>query len=293
MWSSVDRDRSFRSWSIYQNMDPRWVRKSGGIGSNCQPRRVKQAPHHVPNTSQWCQRVSKLCKKCRDEFSGRRSAVSQNTTKAPRPLQNNLETLAQRAEVLLTSNCKSGGSGFLTKATQHLGLRGYVLDTKFGPRYDVTQPLVLTRIRQDVSAGKCVSGMISLPRQRTSSSSKVISATASIATLLHRARMPWILEHPCDSWLWGRAENPNSCGTASHDLGPCGFLFFLAQSTESERCFWLEAWTAEICTALLANVLGRFLPIFLTMSTRRFQRKSFECNGICTQRVKGHCCGSY
>ena len=30
-----------------------------------------------------------------------------------------------------------GGSGFLTKATNYLGLRGYVLDTKFGPRFDV------------------------------------------------------------------------------------------------------------------------------------------------------------
>ena len=34
-----------------------------------------------------------------------------------------------------------GGSGCLTKATNHLGLRGYVLETKFGPRYDVTQSL--------------------------------------------------------------------------------------------------------------------------------------------------------
>ena len=53
-----------------------------------------------------------------------------------------------------------GGSGFLSKATNHLGLRCHVLDTKFGPRYDVTQSLVLTRIRHDVSAGKCVEGMV-------------------------------------------------------------------------------------------------------------------------------------
>ena len=42
-----------------------------------------------------------------------------------------------------------GGSGFVANATNHLGPRGYVLDTKFGRKYDVTQPLVLTRIRQD------------------------------------------------------------------------------------------------------------------------------------------------
>ena len=46
-----------------------------------------------------------------------------------------------------------GGVGPLAKATDLLGLRGYVLDTKLGCRYDVTKPIVLTRIRQDVSAG--------------------------------------------------------------------------------------------------------------------------------------------
>ena len=90
-----------------------------------------------------------------------------------------------------------GGSGFVAKATNHLGLRGCVRDTKFGPRYDVTRPLVLTRIRQDVSAGKCVAAMISPPRPHSSCSPNVLSASAAIANLLHRARMSWILEHPC------------------------------------------------------------------------------------------------
>ena len=44
-----------------------------------------------------------------------------------------------------------GGSGFVTKATSHVGLCGCVLDTKFGPGYDMT-PLVLTRIRQDFTS---------------------------------------------------------------------------------------------------------------------------------------------
>ena len=39
-----------------------------------------------------------------------------------------------------------GGLGFLAKGSNHLELRGYVLDTKFGPRQDVTKPLVLARI---------------------------------------------------------------------------------------------------------------------------------------------------
>ena len=36
-----------------------------------------------------------------------------------------------------------GGSGFVSKATNHLCLRGCVLDMTFGSRYDVTKPLVL------------------------------------------------------------------------------------------------------------------------------------------------------
>ena len=88
----------------------------------------------------------------------------------PRPLRNKVATLALRVEVLLTSDCWSsgtlthewkvfadvfGGSGFLATAANRLGLRGHVLDTTYGPRYYVTKPFVLTRIRQDVSAGKC------------------------------------------------------------------------------------------------------------------------------------------
>ena len=34
-----------------------------------------------------------------------------------------------------------GGSGFLSQATNHLGLRGCVFDTKFGPKYDVSKPM--------------------------------------------------------------------------------------------------------------------------------------------------------
>ena len=142
------------------------------------------------------------------------------------------------------------------KTTHHLFLRFYMLEKKFRPRYDVTIPLVLTRNRQDVSAGKCVAGMTSPPRQHTSCSHKVISASAAIANLRHRARMSWILEHPSESWLWGRAENTDPCGAASHGLGADG-LVFLDHCAGSELCFWLGTWTTEICTVLLASVLQR------------------------------------
>ena len=68
-----------------------------------------------------------------------------------------------------------------------------VLDTKFGPRNDMTKLLFSPEFDRDVFAGKCVAGMISPPRQYTSCTTKVISASAAIANLFHRARTPWIL----------------------------------------------------------------------------------------------------
>ena len=70
-----------------------------------------------------------------------------------------------------------------------MGVRGYVLDTKFGPQNDVTK----TSSSYQNSTGR-VAAMIPPPREHTSCCSHVISASASI--VLHRARMPRILEHP-------------------------------------------------------------------------------------------------
>ena len=63
-----------------------------------------------------------------------------------------------------------GGPAFLAKSSNHLGLRGYVLDTILGAMYDVIKPLVFTRIRKYVSAGACVARMISPPRRHTAES---------------------------------------------------------------------------------------------------------------------------
>ena len=145
-----------------------------------------------------------------------------------------------------------GGSGFFTKATNHLGLRGYVLDSKFGPRYDVTQPLVLTRIRQDVSAGTCFAGMISPPRQHTSCSLKVISASA-IANLLNSARM--LLMNTCVNRGCGTCRK-SRCGT-SHGLGTSGCVF--GSPSGSEHRFWSGTWTIDICTVLLVGVLEQVI----------------------------------
>ena len=119
---------------------------------------------------------------------------------------------------------------------------------------NVTELLVLTRIRQDVATGKCVAGMISPPRQHTSCSSKVISASTSIAHLLHRVRIPWILEHPCDSWLW---DEPKIRTLAAQPRMAWALWIWvsLAHHAECALCSWLGTWTIEIHTVWLASVL--------------------------------------
>ena len=88
---------------------------------------------------------------------GRRAAVSQDTTKAVvwRPTST-LSSPAPKQSGNTRATCrgvvdKFGGSGFLATATNQFGC-GFVLDTKFGPRYDVTQPLwnLTGRLRLEV-----------------------------------------------------------------------------------------------------------------------------------------------
>ena len=88
---------------------------------------------------------------------GRRAAVSQDTTKAVvwRPTST-LSSPAPKQSGNTRATCrgvvdKFGGSGFVATATNQFGC-GFVLDTKFGPRYDVTQPLwnLTGRLRLEV-----------------------------------------------------------------------------------------------------------------------------------------------
>ena len=90
--------------------------------------------------------------------------------------------------------------------------------------------------------------MISPPRQHSSCSPKIISVSAAIANLPHRARMPWILGQSGDSWLWTYRKSR----LLRHRL-----TVFLVQCAENEHCFWLVVWTAVIGTVLLAGVLKK------------------------------------
>ena len=152
-----------------------------------------------------------------------------------------------------------GGSGFVAVATNYLGLRCYVLDTKFASRYDVTKPLVLTRTRQDVSVAQCVAAMISPPRLHTSCSPHAISASASFTHLLQGARMPWIME-------------PDSCGTASHGLGAVRCFVFL---TEKGQRHFQDDTSGQKCSQRCWCRMGRcqsvechFPPLLQCVSTK-------------------------
>ena len=96
---------------------------------------------------------------------------------------------------------------------------------------------------------------VSLWRQHTSCSSQVISASGSIAHLLHYARMPGILEHPCESWLWNVPKIQTLAAQPRTAWALADFCV-LNLHAGSERWFWLGMWTTEICAVLLANVLG-------------------------------------
>ena len=170
-----------------------------------------------------------------------------------------------------------GGSGILTKVTCHLGLLGYVLNTKFGSRYDVTK----------LFDGQCVAGMISPPLHHTGCHPKVMGASAPIATCFIVGFSNTRVIRGCGTY--GRSRN----SSRSLGLGPGGFLYLRVSVQESNVIF----------TVMLASVLGQVdvavfsmnnifiqklpdhrrdhtrplrlsfaLAMVLTMNARRFQR---------------------
>ena len=98
----------------------------------------------------------------------RKSRQKKSVASRVSPLRHMLGTLAQRARGIVGRTFVNppaqkrmngkymldvfGGVGAMAK-TDLLGLRGYVFDTKFGSRYDVQEPVVLIRTRQDAYAG--------------------------------------------------------------------------------------------------------------------------------------------
>ena len=80
-----------------------------------------------------------------------------------------------------------GGPGFVAKASTNLVYVSTCVTPKFGPRYDVTKSLVLTRIRQDVA----------VPRRQCLHRSLAASCQPKIMTLVAHSRMAWTLADFC------------------------------------------------------------------------------------------------
>ena len=228
----------------------------------------------VQKRGQW-KAYSSVYKTRPEQSSGGRLPLSPR-----RPLRNKLEEHMQRAVVLLTkrvwrSNCLQNAWRVCWIWLRGKGNKLILVcvdmcsTQSFGSRHDVTQPLVLTWIRQDVSAGRRVAGKISLPRQHS-----LFSVSAAIANLLHRTRMPWILEHPYDWWFWDVPK----IKLLRHTLvwpGPnADFSVFLDHDAESGLCFQLETWTAGICTVLHARVLGQ-VDVAVWLDKKHVDPKTF------------------
>ena len=89
----------------------------------------------------------------------------------------------------------------------------------------MTQLIVLTRIRQ---------GRLRWKMCRRNCFTSTTKHCVLFQSFSVRGRMPWILEHPVLFW---RAENPGSCGAASHGPGPKYFWFTVQQA--NVRLSWL------------------------------------------------------
>ena len=125
------------------------------------------------------------------------------------------------------------------RASNHLGLRCCVLDTKFGPRYN-QNPLFSPELCRTSPLEIVFTGMIF-----TSRTTHVVLFQSYLRQCFHR-----LLASSCpravDSgpllslpkWIVvvGRVENPDTGGTASHGLGLGSIV-----------CFWISMQYANSC----------------------------------------------
>ena len=133
----------------------------------------------------------------------------------------------------------------------------------FGLKYDVTKPLVLTRIRQSRLRWKTCRR-----NNFTSATTHFVLFQSYFCQCGHR-KLASSCSHAVDSGtpVWDVPKFK----LLQHILarpGPWRLIVFLDHGTESDRCFWLETWTAEICTVLFASVLGQEdVAVFQEMNT--------------------------
>ena len=156
-----------------------------------------------------------------------------------------------------TSSTCSVDLGMWRKCQINWCVRCDVLDTKFGPQYVVTKRLVLTRIRQDVAAGKMcrmngfastTTNLVLLPRFSP-------PVPPSLTCFIVLARLGF--------WntrvIRGCGPCPKSRpfrGSPARP-GPWRTSASLDHYAESELCSWLGTWTAGIGTVFVASALGQ------------------------------------
>ena len=117
-------------------------------------------------------------------------------------------------------------------ATNHLGSRGYVLDTKLATISTTRSPCSCQNSTRHLrwKSVAAVHFRHCTPRAVP----KLCPPMLPLLTCLHRARMTWILEHPCDSWLW---DVPKLQTLATQPRTAWRIFDCLVHSTGSVQCF--------------------------------------------------------
>ena len=203
-------------------------------------------------------------------------------------------------------------------------MRGFVVDSKFGPGCDVSQPIVLTRIRHDAFAGKCVAVMNSRPRPH------FVFSEGYLRLCCHRklaSSCSQTLDSGTPMWfaVVGRAKKSKLLRRGLARAGPCRVIVFFVLMTVKKtsvisgwscgqqriapccsQMFW-DGWTRQCVTtknifirrrphhAQSCSSRDHTRPHSLSVNVRRFRRTHpLPWNGrLFTHRVKGNWYGSY
>ena len=187
-----------------------------------------------------------------------------------------------------------GGSGFLTTATNHLGLRSFVLDTKFDSRDDVTQPLVSHQ-----NSTRRFRWKMCRRDDFTSTTPHFVLSQHYFRQCFHR-KLASSCSHAVDSGtpmgfvVLGRTENRSSCGTASRGLGLGGQC-----AGTGGRCRLIQQLSHHTQSFAFHVITSAFF-VYLSRYSSHHERTTFPENPSLswngrsvTQRAKGYWYGSY
>ena len=109
------------------------------------------------------------------------------------------------------------------------------VDTKSGPRCDVSQPLVLTGIRQDVSSATCVAAMIHFHVNTVRAHPKLFPPVLASQTCFNVPACLGFWNTRFDSWFWDRKSR--RLGRSFARLGPCRIFAFVGPPCRKQTLF--------------------------------------------------------